>query len=63
MECRSSDFSILIRDNGKGIDPADQKRFHRGLTGMPERMKQIEGTFSIESGKPGGTAIRLTLPL
>lgn len=52
---------LLIRDNGKGIDPED-KEIGMGQRGMAARMALLNGHFSIESAKGKGTLLRLEVP-
>jgi signal transduction histidine kinase len=52
---------ITIRDNGKGIDKENLRRFGNGLKNITRRMESIGGSFSIENNK--GTITTLTLPL
>jgi signal transduction histidine kinase/ligand-binding sensor domain-containing protein len=61
----AQDLSLLISDNGTGIDPDIQrrgKRGHFGLQGMRERAARIIGKFSVESSAGSGTVIALTVP-
>jgi ligand-binding sensor domain-containing protein/signal transduction histidine kinase len=57
---------ILVRDDGKGIDPpvlsAGQRAGHHGLPGMNERAKLVEGKLSVRSRLNAGTEIELTIP-
>ncbi|WP_394778888.1 sensor histidine kinase, partial [Undibacterium sp.] len=59
-------FTMLIVDDGKGIDAdvlkAGQRSGHYGLPGMRERAVQIGAAFSITSTEQDGTRIRLILP-
>lgn len=66
-----NDNSIVleIEDDGSGINPDRLAAFDAsvpslgvGLLGMRERVKQLGGTFDIQSGSTG-TMIRVTLPL
>lgn len=66
-----SDNSIVleIEDDGSGIDPDRLSAFDGsvpslgvGLLGMRERVKQLRGTFEIQSGSTG-TIIRVKLPV
>ncbi|MBL0335199.1 MAG: hypothetical protein IPP73_07755 [Chitinophagaceae bacterium] len=52
---------IVIRDNGKGVDMQQLRKFGNGLKNIGRRMENIGGTFAIESN--GGTITTLTLPL
>jgi len=56
------DCSILIEDDGVGIDSTidnDTERDHYGLNIMTERAKRINGEFRIESDAGEGTRITL----
>lgn len=55
---------LLVRDNGRGIGPADQdKRGTFGLLGIRERVVLLGGEVSIR-GKPGqGSEVRARIPL
>ncbi|MCF7816683.1 MAG: hypothetical protein K9M54_02275 [Kiritimatiellales bacterium] len=54
-------FSIIIRDNGKGVGDRADDRFRRGLTGMKERMELIGGHFEINENPAGGAIVTMTL--
>ncbi|MEP7146003.1 MAG: triple tyrosine motif-containing protein, partial [bacterium] len=60
------DISILISDNGKGIDSGkndlNPQRKGFGLTGIPERVKLFGGSFNIESGLQKGTKVHIIIP-
>lgn len=67
MRCQSDDISLEVRDDGAGFDverqnqdPADN---HLGILGMHERVKIVNGKFTIESGPGRGTRVRVTLPI
>jgi signal transduction histidine kinase/ligand-binding sensor domain-containing protein len=68
MEVRlrySHNLRLIVRDNGKGIDPkliANGKDGHFGLQGMRERAARIGGTFTLVSTTDLGTTIELTVP-
>lgn len=51
---------LEIQDNGKGIEP--QHQVGVGIAGMRERVKQLKGSFEIESNSRG-TLVRARLPL
>lgn len=67
---RNNNSIVLeIEDDGSGIDPDRLAAFDAsvpslgvGLLGMRERVKQLQGTFEIQSGSTG-TIIRVKLPL
>jgi signal transduction histidine kinase/sugar lactone lactonase YvrE len=58
-------FRIVIRDNGRGIDPEVLRHGrdgHYGLTGMRERSEKIGARLKVLSAAGAGTEIDLTLP-
>lgn len=55
------DLLISIRDNGKGINNEQGRRFGNGLKNMRQRMESIGGTFKIDCDE--GTLIQLTCPV
>ena len=49
---------LMVRDNGSGFDPEScpgQNEGHFGLKGIRERVKRLDGTFSIVSAPGRGT--------
>jgi len=57
----ASQLEIDIIDNGKGFDPASERRFGNGMKNMRQRIQQVDGTLQITSIK--GTHLHLTAPL
>jgi signal transduction histidine kinase len=59
-------FRLLVRDNGKGIDPKildeGYREGHHGLQGMQERAKIVEGKLTLWSEPDSGTEVELTIP-
>ncbi|MFZ6719545.1 MASE3 domain-containing protein [Undibacterium sp. Ji49W] len=55
---------FTISDNGKGMDADDTRKARSfGLVGMRERVKAMQGEFTVDS-KPGeGTWLKIQLPL
>ena len=57
---------VLVRDDGKGIDPkclSDDRRVgHYGLRGMRERAKLIGGQLTVGSELDTGTEVELNIP-
>jgi signal transduction histidine kinase/ligand-binding sensor domain-containing protein len=61
----AQNFTVLVRDNGRGMDPetAESGRpGHFGLSGMQERTTRIHGKLRIMSRANAGTDIELTIP-
>jgi signal transduction histidine kinase len=55
---------LTISDSGAGFDINDARMSRGlGLVSMEERLKQLEGIFSIESQPKGGTTIHASVPL
>jgi signal transduction histidine kinase len=55
---------LTISDSGAGFDINNAKMSRGlGLVSMEERLKQLEGIFSIESQPKGGTTIHASLPM
>jgi len=59
-------FRLLIRDDGRGIDPtalaAGGREGHFGIPGMRERANVIGGKLEIRSKLDAGTELDLTIP-
>jgi PAS domain S-box-containing protein len=59
-----NEIGLTVRDAGVGFDPEDAFRgLGLGLTSMRERLKLVQGEFSIDSNPGRGTIIRATVPL
>jgi len=55
---------IMISDDGCGFDAGElTEDGHYGLGFMEERMKQVNGSVSVESGPRGGTIVTLAVPI
>ena len=60
----SDEIHLTVRDSGAGFDPEVAKRSRGlGLISMEERLKLLNGTFSIESQPKGGTRVHACVPL
>jgi signal transduction histidine kinase len=57
-----SHLDVSVRDNGVGMTST---RDHKGLglTGIKERVKDINGSTSIQTTPGGGTVVHITLPV
>lgn len=70
LEARADSVSLEVEDAGRGIARPDQlargapgvPTLGVGLAGMRERIRQVGGTFAVESAG-AGTRIRATVPL
>ena len=68
MEIQYGDrqFSLLVRDDGKGIDPKllneGGRPGHYGLRGMRERAELLGGKLTVSSGRDSGTELELRIP-
>jgi signal transduction histidine kinase len=56
----SQGLKIVVRDDGKGFDPALTRGL--GLLGMEERVSQFQGILRAESAPGKGTILSITLP-
>jgi len=55
-------LDVSVRDNGVGMSPTIEHN-GLGLTGIKERVKDINGSTSIQSNPGGGTVVHITLPV
>jgi signal transduction histidine kinase len=55
-------LDVSVRDNGVGMDATSEHK-GLGLTGIKERVKDINGSASIETKPGGGTVVHITLPV
>lgn len=56
-----STLDLLIADDGVGLDPRRARGM--GLIGIEERVRELNGTFSVRRGDPAGTELHVTLPV
>ena len=60
----ASSIRFSIHDNGRGIDEEDMKKTRSfGLVGMRERIKAMQGAFTVTSSPGDGTHLEICLPL
>jgi len=60
----TDEIHLTVKDSGVGFDTKTTKQGHGlGLTSMQERMKLVNGAFSIESQPMRGTTICARVPL
>jgi signal transduction histidine kinase len=65
VEYEGNRFRLLVRDDGRGIDPEvlqTGREDHWGLPGMRERAESIGGTLKLRSRSGAGTEVELTVP-
>jgi signal transduction histidine kinase len=65
VEYASSHLKVLVRDDGRGIDPQvlhSGREGHWGLVGIRERSERIGASLRLRSRIGGGTEIDLTVP-
>jgi signal transduction histidine kinase len=58
-------FRMVVRDNGRGMDPEilrSGREGHWGLSGMQERSKKIGASLKVQSAADAGTEIDLIVP-
>jgi signal transduction histidine kinase len=65
IEYGSTELRMLVRDDGRGIDPhvvQSGRDGHWGLAGMRERAERIGARFALWSNMGAGTEVDLTVP-
>jgi len=69
LSARTEGLCLEVQDAGRGISRRDSARATRagstlgvGLAGMRERIRQVGGTFMVESNV-GGTTVQATVPI
>ena len=61
ISSENNQINIAIRDNGKGFDTANADSGN-GLQNMKKRVKEIGGTFDIDSKIGNGTTVNISIP-
>jgi signal transduction histidine kinase/ligand-binding sensor domain-containing protein len=65
LEYHSNELRIVVRDDGRGIDPKviqSGRDGHWGLSGMRERAERIGASLRVSSSAAGGTEVDLRVP-
>ena len=65
IEYAATHFRLLLRDDGRGIDPAllqAGRPNHWGLPGMRQRAEAIGATLKLRSGPGAGTEVEISIP-
>jgi signal transduction histidine kinase len=55
-------LAITIRDTGRGFDPASARHGH-GLDNTAARIREIGGSYALDSSKGHGTCVVMLCPL
>ena len=64
LKAASNEIQLSVHDSGVGFDPDKAMNQHGlGLTSMKERLKLVDGQFSIDSKLQSGTTICARVPL
>jgi PAS domain S-box-containing protein len=64
LQGRANDIELVVRDSGRGFEPEETMNGPGlGLTSMRERLKLVNGQFSIDSKRQVGTTIHARVPL
>ena len=63
LKINEHEYQVKIKDNGKGFNPKNVKFPGNGLINMKKRMKDIGGSFQIQSNNSDGTQITLIISL
>jgi signal transduction histidine kinase/ligand-binding sensor domain-containing protein len=65
LEYAAAHLRVVVRDNGRGIDPQmllSGREGHWGLPGMRERAERIGGKLHVFSRPAAGTEVEMTVP-
>jgi len=65
LEYHGNELRIVVRDDGRGIDPKViqlGRDGHWGLSGMRERAERIGASLKVSSSAAGGTEVDLRVP-
>jgi signal transduction histidine kinase len=64
LHASEDNITLLIEDDGIGIrDDAQKNKLSHGITGMRQRVRALQGEFSISRRAEGGTLIEVNIPL
>jgi len=64
LQAKDTEIELEVSDQGTGFDPASLKNgCGLGLVSMAERIRHVNGTFTIDSGRNVGTRIQARVPL
>ena len=60
---QDDEIRLRVRDWGRGFDPTSDIHAHWGLRGVRQRVRLLNGTFSIESEPGNGTSLTALIPV
>ena len=60
---RMARISLIVKDFGRGFDPARSKKRGLGLISMEERVRQAGGVFTLKTTPGEGVRIDVRIPL
>jgi signal transduction histidine kinase len=61
---RSPDrVAVVVEDDGRGFDPAEERDDGLGLLGMKERISLVGGRLTVESNPERGTTVAVEVPV
>lgn len=63
IELKPSNVTVVIKDDGRGFDPAERNEASFGIIGMKERVNMLNGSITIQSNLGQGTSIFVQLPI
>jgi len=63
LQDEEKQITLTIEDDGKGLDPLNEKESGVGLVGLGERARQLGGEVRIIQREAGGTKLIFTIPV
>jgi signal transduction histidine kinase len=60
---RPGRVAMAIQDDGVGFDPASRSPLGIGLLGIEERVRELDGSVTIQSAPQRGTILRVEIPV
>jgi len=63
LEAKDSRLHLTIRDNGSGFDAAEKNKGGIGLLSMKERVRLVDGEFTLKAQRGHGARIDVWVPL
>lgn len=61
VEVTDTELKLRVADNGRGIDPAVDRR--SGLANLLKRAEELGGSFNVSANQPSGTVVEWVVPL